>query len=196
MKLPAFFGHKRSINLLPRDAFESSTLGIVLEWSLVFGKWAVILTQLVVMGAFLYRFSLDRQLTDLSKQIAKNVAIVKSYEDVERDFVLAQRRISKAKEVLSSQEAILKTVDSIASATPNQVWYDRLSISPEQVSMSAYVSSISGLGQFLNQINSNSRFKGVKIGKIESSSAKGALMQFDITVSLSDVSTIPKGTKK
>lgn len=196
MKLPAFFGHKRSINLLPRDAFESSTLGIVLEWSLVFGKWAVILTQLVVMGAFLYRFSLDRQLTDLSKQIAKNVAIVKSYEDVERDFVLAQRRISKAKEVLSSQEAILKTVDSIATATPNQVWYDRLSISPEQVSMSAYVSSISGLGQFLNQINSNSRFKGVKIGKIESSSAKGALMQFDITISLSDVSTIPKGTKK
>lgn len=154
------------------------------------------MTQLVVMGAFLYRFSLDRQLTDLSKQIAKNVAIVKSYEDVERDFVLAQRRISKAKEVLSSQEAILKTVDSIATATPNQVWYVWLSISPEQVSMSAYVSSISGLGQFLNQINSNSRFKGVKIGKIESSSAKGALMQFDITISLSDVSTIPKGTKK
>mgnify|MGYP001577796589 FL=1 len=77
MKLPAFFGHKRSINLLPRDAFESSTLGVILSWALVFGKWAVILTQLVVMGAFLYRFSLDRNLTDLRKSIASNASVIK-----------------------------------------------------------------------------------------------------------------------
>ncbi|PIW06761.1 hypothetical protein COW38_04310, partial [Candidatus Collierbacteria bacterium CG17_big_fil_post_rev_8_21_14_2_50_45_7] len=64
MKLPAFFGHKRSINLLPHDKFESSTLGIILSWSLRFGKWSVILTQLIVMGAFIYRFTLDRGLTD------------------------------------------------------------------------------------------------------------------------------------
>ena len=71
MQLPAFFGHKRSINLLPRDAFEASTLGVVLEWALVFGKWAVIVTQLVVMGAFLWRFALDTRLSNLKKAIAE-----------------------------------------------------------------------------------------------------------------------------
>ena len=76
MQLPAFFGRRRAINLLPRDSFESSQIGIVLAWLLSFGKWAVIVTQLIVMGAFLWRFSLDRELTDLKKSIAKNVAII------------------------------------------------------------------------------------------------------------------------
>ena len=121
MKLPAFFGHKRSINLLPRDAFESSTLGIVLEWALVFGKWSVILTQLVVMGAFLWRFSLDRNLTDLRKSIAKDTAVIKSYDQVERDFVLAQKQVAQAKIVLSEQELILRAVNKLGEITPQDV---------------------------------------------------------------------------
>ena len=126
MKLPAFFGHKRSINLLPRDAFESSTLGVILAWALVFGKWAVILTQLVVMGAFLYRFSLDRNLTDLRKSIASNASVIKSYEQVERDFILAPKQVNQAKLALSSQETLLKVLANLEKITPRDVWYDQL----------------------------------------------------------------------
>jgi len=184
MKLPAFFGHKRSINLLPRDAFESSTLGIILEWSLVFGKWAVILTQLVVIGAFLYRFTLDRSLTDLRKSIAKNVAIVKSYDQVERDFTLAQKQVNQAKLALGSQSTMLKTLEKIQTITPKEVWYDRLNFTPEGIALTAYAASLPGFGRFLNSVQTDSQFNGVRIGRIESSSAKGAQMQFDISITL------------
>jgi Tfp pilus assembly protein PilN len=195
MKLPAFFGHKRSINLLPRDAFESSTLGIILEWSLVFGKWAVILTQLVVMGAFLYRFTLDRTLTDLRKSIAKNVAVVKSYDQVERDFILAQKQINQAKTSLDSQKNILTVLESIQSMTPNEVWYDRLTLSANTLSLTAYASSLPGFGRFLTAIQASPLFSGVRVGKIESSSAKGAQMQFDISLTLAN-SPVQAGAKK
>lgn len=196
MKLPAFFGHKRSINLLPRDAFESSTLGIILEWSLVFGKWAVILTQLVVMGAFLYRFTLDRTLTDLRKSIAKNVAIVKSYDQVERDFVLAQKQVNQAKVALGSQATMLKTLEKIRSITPSEVWYDRLSFTPEEISLTAYAASLPGFGKFLTSVQSEPQFNGVRIGKIESSSAKGAQMQFDISITIAGATPAKQGAKK
>lgn len=196
MKLPAFFGHKRSINLLPRDAFESSTLGIILEWSLVFGKWAVILTQLVVMGAFLYRFTLDRNLTDLRKSIAKNVAIVKSYDQVERDFTLAQKQVNQAKIALGSQETMLKTLEKISSITPSEVWYDRLSFTPEGITLTAYAASLPGFGKFLNAVQTDSQFNGVRIGKIESSSTKGAQMQFDISITLAGAPPAKDGVKK
>lgn len=196
MKLPAFFGHKRSINLLPRDAFENSTLGIILEWSLVFGKWTVILTQLVVMSAFIYRFALDRNLTDLRKSIANNVAIVKSYDQVERDFVLAQKQISQAKIALETQQLMLNTMTNISAITPNEIWYDRIIFSPESISMSAYAASLSGLSKFINAVQTDSQFNGVKIGKIESSTTKGAQMQFDITISLADAIKQNTGAKK
>lgn len=184
MKLPAFFGRKRSINLLPRDAFESSTLGVILEWALVFGKWAVILTQLIVMGAFLYRFTLDRSLTDLRKSIAKDVAVIKSYDQVERDFRLAQKQLAQAKLAMTSQALLLQSVTDIARVTPSDVWYDRISLSPSTISLTAFAGSLTGFGQFLSGVQFNPLFQGVRIGKIESSPTKGAQMQFDISMNL------------
>jgi hypothetical protein len=184
MRLPAFFGHKKSINLLPRDAFESSRLGIVMEWSLVFGKWIVILTQLVVMGAFIYRFTLDRNLTDLRKAIAKDVAVIKSYEQVERDFSLAQKQVNSAKAALDAQERLLTTLTDIGRITPNEIWYDRINLSTSTLTLTAYAASLPSFGQFLTAVQTDPLFSGIRIGKIESSTTKGAQLQFDISMEL------------
>ncbi len=182
MKLPAFFGHQRSINLLPRDAFETSLLGVILEWALVFGKWAVIVTQLIVMGAFLWRFSLDRQLSDLRKSIAADVAIVKSYDQVERDFVLAQKQATQAKLTISEEQQILKMMDEMGKITPDEVWYDKVTVTPSVVTVTAYAASLNGFGQFLTAIQADPMYSGVRVGKIESSTVKGAELQFDIAM--------------
>ncbi|MEI8232140.1 MAG: PilN domain-containing protein [bacterium] len=188
MILPAFFGHKRSINLLPRDSFESSTVGVILEWALVFGKWAVIITQLIVMGAFLYRFTLDRSLTDLRKAISKDVAVIKSYEQVERDFTLTQKQINSAKDTLASQKLMLKTLNNIGQITPNDVWYDRINITPDTLSLTAYAASLPAFGQFLTSAQKDPLYSSIRIGKIESSTTKGAQMQFDVSMSIAGAS--------
>jgi hypothetical protein len=184
MKLPAFFGHKKSINLLPRDSFENSTLGVILEWALVFGKWAVILTQLIVMAAFLYRFTLDRTLTDLRKSITSDVMIIKSYEQVERDYMLAQKRVVTAKDAIKSQNQVLGIIAEIAKITPNDLWYDKINITDTSLNMTAYVSSLSGFAQFMTMIQKNPAFKNIRIAKLETSSTKGAQIQFEISTTL------------
>ncbi|KKU45347.1 MAG: hypothetical protein UX62_C0037G0006 [Microgenomates group bacterium GW2011_GWA2_46_7] len=184
MRLPAFFGHKRSINLLPRDEFETSTLGVILSWALVFGKWAVILTQLVVMGTFLWRFSLDRELTDLRKTIASQVAIVKSYDQIERDFILAQKQVAQIKTTINEQDQLLLAIAEIAKVTPQEVWFDRMTISPSDISLVAYASTLPSFGQFLTLVQANPNFSQVKVGKIESSGLSGAAVQFDIAMTI------------
>lgn len=186
MILPAFFGHKKSINLLPRDSFENSTLGIVLEWALVFGKWAVILTQLVVMGAFLWRFTLDRTLTDLRKSIARDVAVIKSYEQVERDFVLAQKQVQTAKEALDTQTQIMGYFGELSRITPPDVWYDKVSMTPKTLNLTAFAGSLPGFGQYLNAVQKSPMFGQVRLGRLETSTTKGAQMQFDISASAKD----------
>lgn len=193
MRLPAFFGHKRSINLLPRDEFEVSTLGVILAWALVFGKWAVILTQLVVMGAFLWRFTLDRELTDLRKAIAREASVVKSYEPIERDFVLAQRQVTQIKTTLTEHEQLTKSLSEIIRVTPPDVWYDRMSFSATDVTLTAYSASLPGFGQFLTLVQASPAFSQVRVGKIESSGARGAQMQFDVSLRLAN--TIAEGKK-
>lgn len=183
MQLPAFFGRRRSINLLPRDSFESSQAGIILSWLLSFGKWAVIITQLIVMGAFLWRFSLDRELTDLKKSIAKNVAVIKSYEQTERDFVLTQKRLATAKTVIAQQKAITDELAKLASVTPLGVWYEKLTLTPTSTTLSAYSRSLPGFSRFLASIQNDQRYSGVTVGRIQDGGAQGAQMQFEMSMS-------------
>lgn len=186
MKLPAFFGHKKSINLLPRDSFENSTIGVILEWSLVFGKWAVILTQLVVMAAFLYRFSLDRKLTDLRKSIAKDITIIKSYEQVEREYVIAQKQVAKAKEVMGTQTLVIDTLSEIGKITPPDVWFEKIGITKNSVTLTAYAGSLVGFGQFLATIQLDPMFKKINLSRLETSATDGAQIQFEVSANIGD----------
>jgi len=186
MQLPAFFGHKKSVNLLPRDSFESSPLGVVLEWALVFGKWSVIATQLVVMGVFLWRFTLDRRLTDLRKDIAESAAVIESYSDTESKFLLLQRQTAYASQVLKNQALFLDLLSKSEQATPPDVWYERMTFSPKALGLVSYSSSLSGFGGLLGNLQSSSAFDSVNIGTIEDGGVKGARLKFDITLGVKE----------
>lgn len=181
-----FVGHKKAINLLPRDSFESSTLGLVLEWALTFGKWAVILTQLVVIVVFLWRFALDRQLTDLRKQIQQESMTIKSYGQLEEDFVLAQKTINFAKPTLATQKEVQNLLEIIQSLTPIDVWYEKLSISSSNVNFTAYSASLPGFGRLLAALQRESKFTSINVGSIENGGEDGALLRFDMTLTYGD----------
>lgn len=182
MKLPAFFGHKKSINLLPRDSFESSTAGVVLTWALSFGKWAVIVTQLVVMGAFLWRFGLDRRMTDLKKETEKNIAIINSYEQIERDFALTQKRVKTIEPVVDRQEKLLASLDKLERITPIEVWYERINLSEDTISLVAYAKSVAGMGRLIRMVENDPEFTQVRLNKLESSGNDDSQLTFELSI--------------
>lgn len=186
MKLPAFSGRKRAINLLPKDPFENSGAGVILSWALAFGKWAVILTQLVVMMAFLWRFSLDRKLTNMRREIEQEKAVIASYSDLETKFVLLQKRVNFVKPAIAMQQQQLHALELIQNLTPSDVWYERLAISENGVSMTAYSSSLSGFSRLLTAFQRTQDFKSVSVGTIEDGGASGAQLRFDITLGYGD----------
>ena len=57
------------INLLPQEEFAASTLGRILAWILSTFRILVIMTELIVILAFLSRFWLDARTTDLNEEI-------------------------------------------------------------------------------------------------------------------------------
>lgn len=182
MQLPAFFGPKKAINLLPKDSFESSKIGIVLSWLLSFGKWAVIVTQLIVMGAFLWRFGLDRKLTDLNKQIAKNVAIIKSYDKIEQEFVLTKRKLEAAEVVIGNQAKIEDELATLSSLTPSDVWYEKLTVGESTTNITAYSRSLAAFGIFLSNLQNDPRYSSISVTKIQDGGAANAQMQFELNM--------------
>ena len=60
---------KLKINLLSKKDLEEKALGRFLKWSLSFGRYIIVGTEIIVLIAFFSRFKLDRQLTDLHEAI-------------------------------------------------------------------------------------------------------------------------------
>ena len=59
------------VNLLEKDDFSESPIGRIVTWAITYGRYIMILTEIVVLLAFISRFSLDRKLTDLNEAIGQ-----------------------------------------------------------------------------------------------------------------------------
>ena len=89
--MPNKFG---SINLVKSDKGE--TVERVINWLLSIGRILVIVTELVALGAFLWRFGLDQQLIDLHSKIKQKQAIVEAFKKNEEEYRNLQDRLSIA----------------------------------------------------------------------------------------------------
>lgn len=187
MKLPGFSANKKkNVNLIPKDSFESSLAGQILDWALAFGKWTVILTQLVVVSAFIMRFGLDRRLNNVLDEIDENVATINSYAELERDFTVAQRRINYVKPIIEDQGKVIEVFEKLGDITPIDVWYDDIAFSSGAVTLSAYAGSIRGFNTLLVATQREPLFNRVSIGSLESSASTDSLLTFSMTLDYGD----------
>jgi Tfp pilus assembly protein PilN len=175
---------KKTINLLPQDPFEASVLGKFLKWALSVGRYIVIGTELVVIGSFLTRFSLDRQVTDLNEAIAQRQAVIESYGEVEEEFRSWQERLTKAKELLGQQLEVETQLEKVSSFTPVDVFYSNLSLSEEKVEVEGMAFSEAGFSTFLQAIKQDEAFSKIDVERISTEGMEGAGIDFKITALL------------
>lgn len=142
----------KEINLLPFDEFEKSRLGRFLKWALSFGRWIVILTELVVILCFLSRFKLDRDLTDLGEKIRQQQAVITSYGDLEKNFRNFQQRLDAIERLEEEQPSTAQLLDKITLLTPVDVSLTELTVEGQEMLIAGVALSEPGLGTFLRKL--------------------------------------------
>ncbi len=130
-----------SINLL-HQVNATSSVDKILSWALSVGRWIVILTEIVVIGAFIWRFSLDIKLTNLNEDIEMRKNQVKAFASVEEEFRVVQKSVNSVAQVVGMQPDIQLIFNEFNRSFPrstditiNQLKWskDKLSIKGESV---------------------------------------------------------------
>src|ERR1035437_1656186 len=115
-----------SINLL---GSKNKTLDLVVSWALTIGRVLVIVVELVALGAFLYRFSLDNQLQDLRTQIKQEQAIVVYQKTSENNYRNLQDRLAQISSVSKESENNLNIFNDIVTLAPSGLTFKILDLS-------------------------------------------------------------------
>lgn len=181
---------KKEINLLPREEFEKKPLGRFLTWALSVGRYIVIFTELIVILAFLSRFKLDRDLSDLNQSIREKQAIIEASAEFEKEFTFFQTRLATIKKLKSKETSFTQIVSAIGSLTPLDVAISNLSFSENSLRINATALSEKGLGSFLANLAASPNFKEVSLTNISKSIETGPEIKFIINAQF----IVPKET--
>ena len=183
--MPAKYKEKE-INLLPKDQWEKGVIGRILHWALNVGRYVVVFTELIVISAFLFRFGLDRKLTDLNEEMKQKQSIVKSYGDLEEKFRRLQFQLETVK--TTGDEAINAglILANISKITPLDTVYSSININEENISLEGQTFSEVGLATLLAKAQASEIFTGVVLENISSATDKSQAIDFRMILELED----------
>lgn len=162
-----------SINLLKK---QTSIIDRFINWALTIGRLVVILTEIIALSAFIYRFSLDRQLIDLHTKITQEQAIVNYLKDNEATYRNLQDRLILANNYSVLGTNRLKIFNDITSFATNGVAFNSISLYEDRVKIEANVDSVYSLNTFVNSIKNYPSVDSVSIEKIENKPSNAVII--------------------
>lgn len=145
---------KETINLLPEKGFASTTTGRILAWILSTFRIIVIVTEILVMVAFLSRFWLDAQNTDLGDEIDQKKAVLIASKNFESDFRDTQKRLDIYSQLTDAQKRATSTLKKVTELLPLDVFLTAVNVQEDAWAISGRTPSEKSIQQLVVNLDS------------------------------------------
>lgn len=175
---------KSTIELLPQEDWQKGKFGRLLKWALTVGRYIVIITELIVILAFLSRFKFDRDLTDLNEKIKQQQAIIQSSTQFEQKFRFLQKQLLNIETLEKERLQTNRVLTELASLTPIDVYLSDLNITDKEVKLTATALSEGGLASFLNNLKKSPSFDKISLSQVSSGIEKEIGVNFQLNSEL------------
>lgn len=161
----------------------------VFSWSLSIGRGLVIVTEVVALGAFIFRFSLDRQIIDLHQKIKQEQNIVSFWKKNEDTYRNLQRRLTVANQIIQIDTKTTKLFTNITSLIPPDLVVKNISFASDSMRLDGSMQSVTSLSKFVNQLKSYPDVTSVSLDQLEDKTTT-ATITVGITITFKKPQTI------
>ena len=172
-----------SINLLGDSEMEHTPLGRIVGWAVTYGRYIMIGTEIVVLLAFISRFSLDRKLTDLKEEISQKQDIIEANLEFERDVRQLQDKLAKIQTLINPPIDPFLAISQFQTILPQGVYLKSYDLSKRTINISAVAGSTLSFSQFMYNLQSTKTLSSIDIGDIKRDPLAG--IQFSVTAQMS-----------
>ena len=170
----------QDINLLPQKGFQTSTAGRILAWILSTFRIIVIVTEIIVMIAFLSRFWFDAQNTDLNEKIQQKQAVLAASKDFELRFKDVQDRLEIFSNLTDNKMKNSEILTLITSSIPSDVILTKLAVTKEAFLLTGSTSNEKSIQQLIVNLASNQNFNNLGLLGINTDTTNPSVLIFTI----------------
>lgn len=159
------------LNLLHPKELQVKLTERFLKWLISYGRFIVILVEIVVVGAFLTRFKYDADLDELKRKINQDLPYVEGLSTDEALIDQTQSRLSLIDKTYLTSDRWQETIVNLSSQIPSSIQFISLSLSEKDeknvtFKISASTISNTDLGIFLNNLRTLENFREISLTNI------------------------------
>lgn len=173
-----------TINLLPNQG-ESFTTKFF-NWALSIGRLLIILTEMVALATFLYRFGLDAQIVDLHDKITEESYVVANFHTAETTFRDLQDRLAVIKRYGAIGQTTTGIFSQITQMGLGKVTFKDITVTTQSAKIEVESPSSSTLSQFVDSLKNDPSVTSVSIDKVQDNASEAQII-VDITATLTPV---------
>ncbi len=177
---------KKEISLVPGEGNSGSIGDRIIYWVSNVLRYIMVFTELIIIIAFLSRFSLDQQNTDLSDRLRNQKYILETTTNFEKEYGLLQQKLQLIKKLYAQQPKYYDKLSSILANTPSDIIYNSFSVYNKDSKVTAdlmvYAFQEEAIVDFINQLSLNPQIKSITINTIEKKAREN---KYNINLSLS-----------
>lgn len=157
-------------------------MGRVLRWAMGTFRIIVIVTEMVVMAAFLSRFWLDAENSNLTNSIKIAASQIQVQSDFEKEFRNLQSKTVIYKQIKSGVKYSAR-VNFAALKTPENIVLTSINSFPASTDIKGISESEADIAQFISNLKTDEDVKKVSLGTVDTSDDSSTQISFQIIVS-------------
>ncbi|MEO6508395.1 MAG: hypothetical protein ABIO02_00425 [Patescibacteria group bacterium] len=160
---------KYKINLLPPP--QQSLIDKTVYFSYNYLRYILVFTQLVVLGVFTYRFSVDQQIVDLKDSLRQKQEIVKVSSPLLKQGAVVDDKIRNIKTVITKQDIYNEMISYYLSVFPEKITATQLSLLQGEIYLEGTTNDVGIIQIFYNRLKKDNRFGQLELRNIQKTAA-------------------------
>lgn len=173
------------INLLPpRD---NNITDRIIYFSFHYLRYILVITQLVVIGVFFYRFQIDQQVVDLRDSIKQKSEIITVSNSLLKEMKTIDTKMQSIGIAVNNQGNLQKMYEYFLSSFPADLYLTKMELKPGEITIEGYTQNINIVKQYHNRLTQDKKFLEIKLESIKREDVNYiftfSLKKFDVTKS-------------
>ncbi len=144
------------INLLP--PIEQTFLDRIIFFSFNYLRYILVLTMLVVLGVFIYRFTVDQEIVDLKESLRQKQQIVNVSAPLLEQAGGYGDRILGIKVVLADQYQFTQMLTYYLNVFPEKITASKISVKKDEISLSGQSVDLNTVQNFYTRLKMDKKF--------------------------------------
>lgn len=153
-----------TINLLPKKKEKAADK--LLHFILYYFRYIIVITQIVVIGVFFFRFHEDQKIIDLKQKFRQKQQILAVTSPIVDEAEVINSKAGYVRVVLDNQEAFLKKMTIILASIPEDISLDGLDMDDELIELRGTATNVEAIKSLQRKLGQTPGFESTQIGVI------------------------------